>query len=127
LIEYLSERNIKLDVSFAAGISEVVFVACGTSYHASLVGKYIFERITDIPARVKYASEINYHDIPLARTLVIGITQSGETADTLEALRKAKKAGIRTLAITNVLGSSVTRIADHILYTRAGPEISVCN
>ena len=125
LIEYVSE-DITMDVSFAAGISEIVFVACGTSYHASLVGKYVIERLAGIPVRVEYASEFNYHDIPLARSLVIGITQSGETADTLEALRKAKRYGARTLAITNVLGSSVTRIVDHVLYTRAGPEISVC-
>lgn len=125
LMEYVSEDSA-MDVSFAAGISEIVFVACGTSYHASLVGKYIIEKLADIPVRVEYASEFNYHDVPLSRTLVIGITQSGETADTLEALRKAKRMGARTLAITNVLGSSVTRIVDHILYTRAGPEISVC-
>ncbi len=123
--EYVSE-DITLDASFAAGISEFIFVACGTSYHASLVGKYLFERMADIPVRVEYASEFNYHNVPVTRSLVIGITQSGETADTLEALKKAKKSGARTLAITNVLGSSVTRIADYILYTRAGPEISVC-
>jgi len=124
LIEYVTEE-ITMDVSFAAGVSEFVFVACGTSYHASLVGKYVIEKMANIPVRVEYASEFNYHDIPFTRTLVIGITQSGETADTLEALRIAKKKGVRTLAITNVLGSSVTRIADHVLYTRAGPEISV--
>jgi glucosamine--fructose-6-phosphate aminotransferase (isomerizing) len=100
-------------------------VACGTSYHASLVGKYVIEKLTDIPVRVEYASEFNYHNTPLTRSLVIGITQSGETADTLEALRKAKRFGAKTLAITNVLGSSVTRIVDRVLYTRAGPEISV--
>jgi len=125
LMEYVGEE-ITLDVSFAAGISEIVFVAYGTSYHASLVGKYVIEKLTGIPVRVEYASEFNYHDVPFSRSLVIGITQSGETADTLEALRKAKRIGAKTLAITNVLGSSVTRIADYILYTRAGPEISVC-
>ncbi len=125
LMEYLGEE-ITLDVSFAAGISEIIFVACGTSYHASLVGKYVIEKLADIPVKVEYASEFNYHDVPLSRTLVIGITQSGETADTLEALRKAKRIGAKTLAITNVLGSSVTRIVDYVLYTRAGPEISVC-
>ena len=124
LIEYVSE-DIALDVSFAAGVSEFVFVACGTSYHASLVGKYVLEKMADIPVRVEYASEFNYHDLPLTRSLVVGITQSGETADTLEALRKAKRRGAKTLAITNVLGSSVTRITDYVLYTRAGPEISV--
>jgi len=125
LMEYVAE-DIRMDVSFAAGVSEIVFVACGTSYHASLAGKYIIERIAEIPVRVEYASEFNYHDIPVSRTLVVGITQSGETADTLEALRKAKKMGAKTLAITNVLGSTVTRIADYVLFTRAGPEISVC-
>ncbi len=124
LSEYVSDE-IELDVGFAAGISDVIFVACGTSYHASLIGKYLIEKLAEIPVRVEYASEFNYHNVPLSRSLVIGITQSGETADTLEALRKAKKFGARTLAITNVLGSSVTRIADVILYTRAGPEICV--
>ncbi len=124
LSEYVSE-SIELDISFAAGISDIVFVACGTSYHAALVGKYIIEELADIPVRVEYASEFNYHNPPFTRSLVIGITQSGETADTLEALRKAKKLGARTLAITNVLGSSVTRIVDATLYTRAGPEICV--
>ena len=125
LMEYIAE-DVMLDVSFAAGASEIVFVACGTSYHASLVGKYVIEKMAGIPVRVEYASEFNYHSVPLSRSLVVGITQSGETADTLEALRIAKRRGIRTLAITNVLGSSVTRIADYVLYTRAGPEISVC-
>jgi glucosamine--fructose-6-phosphate aminotransferase (isomerizing) len=124
LAEYISEE-IELDVGFAVGVSDVVFVACGTSYHASLIGKYLIEKLAGIPVRVEYASEFNYHSSPLSRSLVVGITQSGETADTLEALRRAKKFGARTLAITNVLGSSVTRIADIILYTRAGPEISV--
>lgn len=89
------------------------------------VGKYIIERFVGIPVRVEFASEFNYHSSPLTRTLVVGITQSGETADTLEALRRAKRFGARTMAITNVLGSSVTRIVDKILYTRAGPEICV--
>ena len=124
LLEYVSDE-IELDVGFTAGISDVIFVACGTSYHASLIGKYLIEKLAEIPVRVEYASEFNYHNAPLSRSLVIGITQSGETADTLEALRKAQKFGARTLAITNVLGSSVTRIADVILYTRAGPEICV--
>ncbi|HID43057.1 MAG TPA: glutamine--fructose-6-phosphate transaminase (isomerizing) [Archaeoglobaceae archaeon] len=121
---HISE-TIELDVSFAAGVSEMIFVACGTSFHAALLGKYIVEEMAGIPVRVEYASEFNYHPVPLSRSLVIGITQSGETADTLEALRKAKSLGARILAITNVLGSSVTRIADYVIYTRAGPEIGV--
>jgi len=124
LLEYVSD-TIRLDVSFAAGISEIIFLACGTSYHAALIGKYLIEETSNIPVRVEYASEFNYHRTPLGRTLVIGITQSGETADTLEALRGAKSVGARVLAITNVLGGSVTRIADEVIYTRAGPEIGV--
>jgi len=124
LFEYLSE-GIDLDVSFSAGISEIVFVACGTSYHASLIGKYLIEKLTGIPVRVEFASEFIYNPPPMGRTLVIAITQSGETADTLEAMRMAKKLGTKVVAIVNVLGSTATRIADHILYTRAGPEISV--
>jgi len=124
LVEYVSE-DIELDVSFAAGISDMIFVACGTSYHASMIGKYVIEKVAEIPVRVEYASEFNYHTSPLSRSLVISITQSGETADTLEAMRKAKSLGSRVLTITNVLGSTATRVADYVLYTRAGPEISV--
>lgn len=123
LAEYVEEDEIVIDFPMK---EEIVFVACGTSYHASLIGKYLIERIAGIPVKVEYASEFNYHNIPISRSIVIGITQSGETADTLEALRKAKRLGAKTVAITNVLGSSVTRIVDHVLYTRAGPEISVC-
>ena len=123
LAEYVEGDEIVIDFPME---EEIVFVACGSSYHASLIGKYLIERIAGIPVRVEYASEFNYHDIPISRSVVIGITQSGETADTLEALRKAKRLGAKTVAITNVLGSSVTRIVDHVLYTRAGPEISVC-
>ncbi len=124
LFEYLS-GEIEIDVSFAAGISEIVFIACGTSYHASLIGKHLIEKLAGIPVRVEFASEFIYHQPPMHRALAIAITQSGETADTLEAMRIAKKLGARTLAIVNVLGSTATRIADHVLYTRAGPEISV--
>ncbi len=124
LFEYLSD-DIEIDISFAAGVSEVTFIACGTSYHASLIGKHLIEKLAGIPVRVEFASEFIYHHSPMHRTLAIAITQSGETADTLEAMRIAKKLGARTLAIVNVLGSTATRIADHVLYTRAGPEISV--
>ncbi len=124
LIEYLGEE-IEIDSRIFAGISDMLFTACGTSYHAGLVGKHIIEKMAGIPVRVEYASEFNYHPPPLSRTLVVGITQSGETADTLEAMRRAKKLGMRVLAITNVLGSSATRVADYVVYTRAGPEIGV--
>jgi glucosamine--fructose-6-phosphate aminotransferase (isomerizing) len=124
IAEYVGE-DIILDPSFAAGISEIVIVACGTSYHAGLIGKYIIEKLAGIPVRVEYASEYNYHSILPGRSLVLGITQSGETADTLEALRAAKRMGLRTCSIVNVVGSSATKITDHVLFTRAGPEICV--
>lgn len=102
----------------------VTLVACGSSYHTGLIFKYLLEAICGIPARLEYASEFKYFPPPL-NCLVIGITQSGETADTLAALKYAKSSGCSTLAITNVLGSSVTRVADITLFMRAGPEISV--
>jgi glucosamine--fructose-6-phosphate aminotransferase (isomerizing) len=102
----------------------VTLVACGSSYHTGLIFKYLLEAICGIPARVEFASEFKYFPPP-ANCLVIGITQSGETADTLAALKYAKTSGCPTLAITNVLGSSVTRVADFTLFMRAGPEISV--
>ncbi|OFV66666.1 MAG: glutamine--fructose-6-phosphate aminotransferase [Candidatus Syntrophoarchaeum butanivorans] len=124
LLGHISE-TVDLDLSLAVGTSEIVFLACGTSFHAALLGRYIIEEVADLPVRVECASEFNYRKSPLNRTLVIAITQSGETADTLQALRKAKSFGARALAITNVLGSSVTRLADEVIYTRAGPEIGV--
>lgn len=102
----------------------VTIVACGSSYHAGLIFKYLLEECCQVPARLDYASEFRYYPSP-ASGLVIGITQSGETADTLMALRLAKAHNCHTLAITNVLGSTVTRLADTTLYMRAGPEISV--
>jgi glucosamine--fructose-6-phosphate aminotransferase (isomerizing) len=105
-------------------LHEVVLVACGTSYHAAMVFKYLLEEHCRIPARVEYASEFRYFTPPI-EGLVIGITQSGETADTLMALRMAALHNCPTLAITNVLGSSVSRIADHTILMHAGPEISV--
>jgi glutamine---fructose-6-phosphate transaminase (isomerizing) len=102
----------------------VTVVACGSSYHTGLIFKYLLEASCGIPVRLEFASEFKYYTPPISG-LVIGITQSGETADTLTALRAAKASGCKTLAITNVLGSSVTRLADTTLYMRAGPEISV--
>jgi glucosamine--fructose-6-phosphate aminotransferase (isomerizing) len=104
--------------------SSVVIVACGSSFHAGLIFKYLLEETCGIPVRIEYASEFKYFPPPV-NGLVIGITQSGETADTLTALKQAKAHNCSTLAITNVLGSSVSRIADSTLYMRAGPEISV--
>jgi glucosamine--fructose-6-phosphate aminotransferase (isomerizing) len=102
----------------------MTIVACGTSYHAGLIFKYLLEDSCGIPARLEYASEFKYYPPPV-EGLVIGISQSGETADTLSALKQAKAHNCRTLAITNVLGSTVSRIADSTMFMRAGPEISV--
>ena len=120
----LSEEEFDL-ASMCGGIESMLILACGTSYHAALVGKYIMEEFLSIPIRVELASEFNYYAQALAKTGAIVITQSGETADTLKAMKKLKSVGCRVLAITNVLGSSASRIADHTIYTRAGPEISV--
>jgi glutamine---fructose-6-phosphate transaminase (isomerizing) len=102
----------------------MTLVACGSSYHTGLIFKYLLEEVCGIPARLDFASEFKYFPPPV-NGLVIGITQSGETADTLAAIRHAKASGCSTLAITNVLGSSITRVADITLFMRAGPEISV--
>jgi glucosamine--fructose-6-phosphate aminotransferase (isomerizing) len=102
----------------------ITLVACGSSYHTGLIFKYLLEELCGIPARLEFASEFKYFPPPV-NGLVIGITQSGETADTLAAIRHAKTSGCSTLAITNVLGSSITRLADITLFMRAGPEISV--
>jgi glutamine---fructose-6-phosphate transaminase (isomerizing) len=103
---------------------QITIVGCGTSYHAGLIFKYLFEELSRIHIRVELASEYKYFP-PQPGSLVIGVTQSGETADTLTALLEAKAHGSVTCAITNVLGSSVTRIADQTLYMHGGPEISV--
>ncbi|RJX23279.1 MAG: glutamine--fructose-6-phosphate transaminase (isomerizing) [Dethiobacter sp.] len=109
-------------------ISRIYIVACGTAYHAGLVGKYAMEKLLRLPVEVDLASEFRYRD-PLLdeKTMVIVISQSGETADTLAALRLARSRGNKVLAITNVVGSSVSREADKVLYTWAGPEIAVAS
>jgi glucosamine--fructose-6-phosphate aminotransferase (isomerizing) len=110
--------------SFVCRSPSISLVACGSSYHAGLIFKYLLEEFCGIPARVDFASEFRYFHPP-KEELVIGITQSGETADTLTALKQARIHNCRTLAITNVLGSSASRVADATLFMRAGPEISV--
>lgn len=122
---YLTEDEINFGIDFDA--RNILMVACGTSYYAALCGKHIIEKMAKIPVQVELASEFNYADFVLngRKTMVMGITQSGETADTLVALKKAKKFGCKTVTITNVLGSSATRIADETIYIRAGPEIGV--
>lgn len=105
---------------------EIYIVACGSAYHVGVCAQYIFEDLTRIPTRVDIASEFRYRKPILSKdTLVIIISQSGETADSLAALREAKNMGVKTLAIVNVVGSSIAREADYVLYTLAGPEIAV--
>ena len=107
-------------------LRRIVIVACGTAYHAAVVGRYIIEEWARIPVEPDIASEWRYRNPVLSKdTLVIGITQSGETADTIAAMRLAREQGARTLAITNQLGTQITREVDAVLYTRAGLEISV--
>lgn len=127
LVEYTlaAEPVVGLDKMRDEGIESVLILACGTSYHAAMVGKYIIEELVGIPVRVEIASEFSYYGRTLARTLAIVITQSGETADTLKAIKRLRGVGCRVIVITNVVGSSASRIADQTIYTRAGPEISV--
>jgi glucosamine--fructose-6-phosphate aminotransferase (isomerizing) len=109
-------------------IEKVAIIACGTSWHAGLVGKFLIEQVAGLPVEVDYGSEYRYRDpIVSDRTLAIVITQSGETADTLAALRQAKQKGARSIAICNVVGSMATREADGTVYTHAGPEIGVAS
>ncbi len=109
-------------------IKNISVVACGTAYHAGLVGKYVLESLCGLPTAVDVSSEFRYRDLLIDRdTLVIAISQSGETADTLAGVREAKKHGCPVLSICNVLGSTLTRESDGIIYTHAGPEIGVAS
>jgi glucosamine--fructose-6-phosphate aminotransferase (isomerizing) len=115
-----------LDEAILADVKRVVVVACGTSYHAGLVGRYAIEEWARVPVEMDVASEYRYRNPVVGPgDLVIGISQSGETADTLAAMRKARERGATVLAITNVMGSQATRYADGVLFTRAGLEIGV--
>lgn len=126
LVSWVSgEPAVDLAAMRDAGVEAMLMLACGTSYHAALVGKYIVQELLRIPVRTEIASEFSYYDETLARTMAIVITQSGETADTLKAMKRLKEVGCRVIAITNVVGSTVSRIADQTILTRAGPEISV--
>ncbi|XUX01117.1 MAG: glutamine--fructose-6-phosphate transaminase (isomerizing) [Dehalogenimonas sp.] len=103
----------------------LTLIACGTSYHAALVGKYIIEELTGIPVRVEVASEISHRRHLVATSKVIGLSQSGETADVLVSLKRMRDQGAETVAITNVFKSTISRIADQTIYTAAGPEVAV--
>ena len=115
----------ELDAFFREGYTNIKLVACGTSYHAALVGKYIIEEIARVPTTAELASEYRYSRAPADRPLVILVSQSGETADTLGACREANRRGCKTFAISNVIGSSLAREAQRTMLTRAGIEIGV--
>src|SRR5918996_1430288 len=118
--------ELELDPDYVAGLRRVVIVACGTAYHAGLVGRYAIEQWARVPVEMDIASEYRYRDPVVGpEDLVIGITQSGETADTLAAMRLARERGAKVMAITNIMGSQATRDSDGVLYTRAGLEIGV--
>ncbi|TKI56849.1 glutamine--fructose-6-phosphate transaminase (isomerizing) [Brevibacillus antibioticus] len=120
--------NLQLSETGAKRVEKIYIVACGTAYHAGLIGKHVIERLAQIPVEVDVASEFRYRR-PLfhPNTLTIAVSQSGETADTLAAMREAKRNGSAVLAITNVVGSSIARDADDVITTNAGPEIAVAS
>jgi glutamine---fructose-6-phosphate transaminase (isomerizing) len=120
--------NLQLSEASARRVEKIYIVACGTAYHAGLIGKHVIERLAQIPVEVDVASEFRYRR-PLFQpnTLTIAVSQSGETADTLAAMREAKRNGSAVLAITNVVGSSIARDADDVITTNAGPEIAVAS
>jgi glucosamine--fructose-6-phosphate aminotransferase (isomerizing) len=120
--------GVHLPTGFVEGLQKVWITACGTAYHAGLVGRWLIEHLARIPVDPELASELRYRE-PLIdpQTLAVAISQSGETADTLAAMREAKQRGARLLAVTNVVGSTVSRDADDVLYIRAGPEIAVAS
>ena len=120
--------GLNLDARHLRRAERFIFTACGTSYHAALVGEYLFEELARIPVEVEYASEFRYRNPPMERnTIVLTITQSGETADTLAALRESKRKGHHTLSLCNVVGSTIAREADGGVYLHAGPEIGVAS
>ncbi len=121
-------NELKWDKEYLKSFNKIYIVACGTAYHAGLVGKYYIEKLARILVEVDVASEFRYRDpIIDEKTLMLVVSQSGETSDTLAALKEAKRRGAKTLAVTNVVGSSIAREADAVLYTWAGPEIAVAS
>src|SRR5262245_15528983 len=120
--------GLNLEIQQLRRAERLILTACGTSYHAALVGEYLLEEFARIPVEVEYASEFRYRNPPIDRnTIVLAITQSGETADTLAALRESKRKGHPTLAICNVVGSTIAREADGGVYLHAGPEVGVAS
>lgn len=126
--ENCSFDDIDISSDYLKSINKIFIVACGTAMHAGLVGKTVIEKLCKIPTEVDIASEFRYRDpIIDKKTLCIFVSQSGETADTIAALKLSKSKGARTLAVSNVIGSSITREADYTIYTHAGPEIAVAS
>jgi len=125
LSEYISSAKKAADLARGGGLEDMLILASGTSYHAGLVGKYIIEALMKVPVRVEMASEYIYSGQALPRNKAIVITQSGETLDALKAIKRLREAGSRVIILTNVVGSTASRVADETVYTRAGPEISV--
>jgi glucosamine--fructose-6-phosphate aminotransferase (isomerizing) len=122
------DDNLKMDEAFVRGIPRISFVACGTASYAALIGKYLIERLARIPCDVEIASEYRYRQPAVTKgQLVVAVTQSGETVDTLAAMEEAKKQGARLLSVVNVVGSQASRVADDVIYLHAGPEISVAS
>ena len=122
------DQDLKLDDAYTKAIPRITFVACGTAYHASLIGKYLIERLARIPCDVEIASEYRYREPVVTKgQLVIAVTQSGETVDTLAAMQEGKKRGARLLTFVNVMGSEASRVSDDVIYLHSGPEISVAS
>ena len=120
--------GLNLSTAELRAVSQIVITACGTSWHAGLIGEYLFEDLAHVPVEVEYASEFRYRNAPLENnTMVLAITQSGETADTLASLRETKRRGHKVLGICNVVGSTIAREADGGIYLHAGPEIGVAS
>jgi glucosamine--fructose-6-phosphate aminotransferase (isomerizing) len=120
--------ELRLGEDDLRSVEKVFLVACGSSYHAAMVAKYALERWTRLPTEVDIASEFRYRDpVVDARTLTVGVSQSGETLDTLQAMREARRLGSKVLVVSNVVDSSMAREADAVLYTRAGPEVGVAS
>jgi glucosamine--fructose-6-phosphate aminotransferase (isomerizing) len=120
--------NVRLDRETLRRVHRIILIACGTSYHAALVGKFLIEQFCRIPAEADIGSEFRYRNPIIGENdLVVAISQSGETADTLAAVRESKRKGATTLSICNVVESSLARDSDHVIYTHAGPEIGVAS
>ena len=122
------DQDLQMDDDYVRTLPRITFVACGTAYHAALIGKYLVERLARVPCDVEIASEYRYREPVVSRgQLVVAVTQSGETVDTLAAMQEGKKRGARLLTFVNVMGSEASRVSDDVIYLHTGPEISVAS